>query len=154
MYRHILLAVDGSAFSEDAARRGIELAHLLGAKVTVITVTTPWATQFARELAVVVPDVVVAEDEYEAKATRAAGNALSPIVVAARAADVPCDPSHRRHAEPYLAIIEAATKQDCDLILMGSQAAPGMARVLLGSETAKVLAHSKIPVLVYRKGDV
>ena len=151
MYRHILLPVDGSAASERAARQGIALARRLGAKLTVLTVTTPWATHFARELAVVVPDVVVPEGEYEAKAATAARKILQPIADAATAADVACSALHLSHREPYLAIIDAAAKQGCDLVVMGSWAGTGLAGALIGSETAKVLTHSKVPVLVYRQ---
>jgi len=151
MYRHILLPVDGAQLSEDAARRGIELARRLGARVTALTVTTPWATQFARELAVVIPEVVLPEPEYEAKAGRAAEKVLQRIAKAAKAAQVPCTVLHLRHREPYLAIIETAARHGCDLIMMGSQAAPGLMGALLGSETVKVLTHSRIPVLVHRQ---
>jgi nucleotide-binding universal stress UspA family protein len=51
---------------------------------------------------------------------------------------------------PYQAIIEAATERGCDLIFMASHGRHGISALLLGSETGKVLTHSKIPVLVYR----
>ena len=65
MYRNILLPIDGSQLSLRAAGHGIELARALNARVTVIMVTTPWATQFAREVAVVVPGVLVPQNEYD-----------------------------------------------------------------------------------------
>jgi hypothetical protein len=79
MYTHILLPVDGSETSFGAARHGIALARALHAKVTVIIVTTPWTTQFARELAVVVPEAIVPETEYELKAKAAAGAILRSV---------------------------------------------------------------------------
>jgi nucleotide-binding universal stress UspA family protein len=151
MYGHILLPVDGTERSERAARRGIELARALGAKVTVLTVTTPWATQFSRELAVVVPDVIVPESEYERKARAAAEAVLERISEAAGVADVPCKTMHLRHRDPFLAIMGAASAEQCDLIVMGSHAAGGITGALLGSETLKVLTHGKTPVLVYRE---
>src|SRR6187200_2710326 len=90
MYDHILLPVDGTDASEHAARRGIELAHALKAKITVVTVTTPWAAQFSRELAAVVPDVVVPEGEYERKAQVVATMMLERLAGVAKAAGVPC----------------------------------------------------------------
>jgi nucleotide-binding universal stress UspA family protein len=152
MFHHILLPVDFSEISEHAARCGIELAHLVGAMVTIITVTTPWAVQFAREPAVVVPGVVVPEQEYEAKATGTARNVLTRLAKIANSAGVVCDTLHVRHSEPYVAIVETAAKQGCDLVIMASRAAPGLAGVLLGSTTSKVVSHAKIPVLVYRQG--
>jgi nucleotide-binding universal stress UspA family protein len=151
MYRHILLPVDGSEPSDRAARRGIDLAKALGARVTVVTVTTPWATQFSRELAVVVPDVIVPETDYEQKAQAAAQGVLARISDAAKAADVPCEKMRLRHRDTHRAIIEASEQQQCDLIVMGSHASRGMMGALLGSETVKVLTGSKIPVLVYRE---
>ena len=123
----------------------------LKARVTVVTVTTPWATQFSRELAVVVPDVVVPESEYERKAQAAAELLLERIGDAAEAADVPCKTMHLRHRDPSLAIMGAASGEGCDLIVMGSQASGGITGALLGSETLEVLTHGKTPVLVYRQ---
>ena len=151
MYAHILLPVDGTEPSERAARRGIELARALNARVTAVTVTTPWATQFSRELAAVVPDVVVPESEYERKADAAAETLLERIGDAATAADVPCKTMHLRHRNPSLAIIGAASGEGCDLIVMGSQASGGITGALLGSETLAVLTHGKTPVLVHRQ---
>lgn len=150
MYAHILLPVDGTEQSDRAARRGIELAKALKARVTVVTVTTPWATQFSRELAVVVPDIVVPESEYERKARAAAELLLERIGDAAEAAEVPCKTMHLRHRDPSLAIIGAASGEGCDLIVMGSQASGGITGALLGSETLEVVTHGKTPVLVYR----
>jgi len=150
MYRHILLPVDGSEPSYRAARRGIDLARALGARVTVLTVTTPWETQFARELAVLVPDIVVPERDYEQKAQAAARTVLDRVADAAQAAGVPCKLLHLRHRDPSLAIIETADREACDLIVMGSHAPPGITGALIGSETARVLTGSKAPVVVYR----
>lgn len=150
MYMHILLPVDGSEASLRAARHGIALARALHAKVTVIIVTTPWATQFARELAVVVPEVIVPETEYELKAKAAAGNILRSVADQAQYASVECGTVHCHHRNPYQAIIEVATKHRCDLIVMGSHGRRGITGLLLGSETVKVLTHSTVPVLVYR----
>jgi nucleotide-binding universal stress UspA family protein len=148
-YRHILLPVDGTDTSERAARRGIELARGLGAKVTVVTVTTPWATQFSRELAAVVPDVIVPESEYERKATAAATALLERLAEVAQAAGVACNTIHVRHRRPSAAILDAVKAQACDLIVMGSQAAGSLAGALLGSETLAVLTHGGTPVIVY-----
>jgi nucleotide-binding universal stress UspA family protein len=150
MYKHILLPVDGSETSLRAARHGIALACALHAKVTAVIVTTPWATRFAREPAAVVPEVVVPETAYEAKAKTAAGAILASVAEQAQHANVHCRTVHRGHRDAYQAIIDVAMSEGCELIVMGSHGRRGIAGLLLGSETAKVLAHSTLPVLVYR----
>ena len=75
---------------------------------------------------------------------------LSSISVTANSAGVPCETLHVEHEHPYQAIIDTAASKGCDLILMASHGRRGIAAVVLGSETVKVLTHSKIPVLVYR----
>jgi nucleotide-binding universal stress UspA family protein len=150
MYGNILLPIDGSQLSLGAARRGIELARALRAKVTAIMVTTPWATQFAREPAVVVPGVVVPQTEYDLRAEQAACSCLRVVTDEAKSAGVPSKALHVLHRDPYAAIIDAAGKEGCDLIVMASHGRRGLSALLLGSETVKVLTHSEIPVLVYR----
>src|SRR5512145_2579894 len=151
MYRNILLPIDGSQPSLRAARRGIGLANALHAGVTAILVTTPWATQFAREPAVVVPGVVVPQTEYDLRTEQAACNCLRVVTDEARSAGVPSKALHVRHRDPYVAILDAARREGCDLIVMASHGRRGLAELLLGSETVKVLTHSQIPVLVYRR---
>src|SRR5258708_2809872 len=121
MFKHLLLAVDGSRIAQNAAHHGIELAKALGAKVTVVTVTVPWETQFAREAAVIVPEVVVSKDEYDRSKGTYARSILSLTSEAAGVAGVPCSARHVSHARPYQAIIEVAAGQGCDLIVMGSR---------------------------------
>jgi nucleotide-binding universal stress UspA family protein len=75
---------------------------------------------------------------------------LGVVSAAAKSADVACDILHVEHEHVYQAIIEAATARKCDLIAMASHGRRGVSAVVLGSETAKVLTHSKIPVLVFR----
>ncbi|MBV8121925.1 MAG: universal stress protein, partial [Alphaproteobacteria bacterium] len=69
---------------------------------------------------------------------------------AAKRAGVACDTVHVQHEHVYQAIIDAAASKGCDLIAMASHGRRGVSAVVLGSETVKVLTHSKIPVLVYR----
>jgi len=151
MYRNILLPIDGSQPSLRAAGHGIELARALDARVTVIMVTTPWATQFAREVAVVVPGVLVPQNEYDLRTETAACNCLRVVTEEAGSAGVASKALHARHRDPYVAILEAAREHGCDLIVMASHGRRGLTELLLGSETVKVLTHSEIPVLVYRR---
>jgi nucleotide-binding universal stress UspA family protein len=151
MYKNILLPIDGTEPALRAARHGIDLAKTLNAMVTAIMVTTPWATQFAREPAVVVPGVLVPQNEYDLRTEQAACNCLRIVKDDARSAGVPSKALHVRHRDPYVAIVDAARKEGCDLIVMASHGRRGLTELLLGSETLKVLTHSDIPVLVYRR---
>jgi nucleotide-binding universal stress UspA family protein len=149
MFKNILLAVDGTNTAEHAAREGIRLARRLGAKVTILTVTVPWETYFARELAVVVPDAVVPRSEYDRKRDAAAADVTERIRAQALSAALECVSVHDSHPHPYEAIVGAAARSGCDLIVTGSRCHGGLAG-LLGSETMKVLTHTSVPVLVFR----
>ena len=72
------------------------------------------------------------------------------VGAACAAAGVSCTALTLEALHPWEAIIEHARKHDCDLIVMGSHGRRGVSALLLGSETQKVLTHSKIPVLVVR----
>jgi nucleotide-binding universal stress UspA family protein len=149
MYRNILIAVDGSTPSLAGARHGIALARALGARVTIVIVTTPWAVQFAREPAVVVPEMIVPENDYELRVKTAAADILRSVADKAQYAGVDCSTLQCRHRDPYQAILDAAAKEHCDLIIVGSHGRRGIAGVLLGSEATKVISHSTLPVLVH-----
>jgi nucleotide-binding universal stress UspA family protein len=151
MYRNILLPIDGSPLSLNAARHGIGLAKALQARVTAIMVTTPWALQFAREVAVVVPGVLPPENEYDLRTEAAACSCLRLVTNEALRVGVTSRALHVRHRDPYVAILETAHKKGCDLIVMASHGRRGLADMLLGSETRKVLTHGDIPVLIYRQ---
>jgi len=150
VFTNILLPVDGATTSLRAARHGIQLAKTLSANVTVLTVTTPWAAYFARELAVVIPEVVIPKSEYDYKRETTAACILQNVVAEARLGGVKVKSLHRCHRDPYQAILATAEHEGCDLIVMGSDCDTGLIGTLLGSETIKVMTHSGIPVLIYR----
>ena len=150
MFTNILLPVDGTSPSLRAARQGIQLAKTLSATVTVLTVTTPWAAYFTRELAAVVPEVVIPKVEYDYKRETTAACILQNVVADARCCGVQAKSLHRCHRDPYRAIIDVAEHEGCDLIVMGCHRDKGIGTPLLGSETMKVMTHSSIPLLVYR----
>jgi nucleotide-binding universal stress UspA family protein len=149
VFTEILLPVDGASTSIRAARYGIQLAKILSAKVTVLTVTIPWAAYFARELAVVIPEVLIPKSEYDYKRQTTAACVLQNVVADARLAGVQVKSCHRCHREPYRAILATAANEGCDLIVMGSKSDTGLMNMPLGSETLKVISHTSIPVLVY-----
>ena len=140
MYRHILIPTDGSELAEHAVTNGLSLAKSMGAKVTVIIVEEPepiW-----------LPFAERGELEELRKYTELNKIYAARAVDAAKQAGVTCDTVQVKDAQPYQAIIATATELGCDLIVMGSHGRSGLAAVVLGSVTNKVLTHTKIPVLV------
>ena len=146
MYRHILIPTDGSELAQRAVRHGLGLAKALGAKVTAATVEASfnvYAVPSSRDL-----QMSGAFAEYAEHAKAHASKILSSVADAARAAGVACETAQLEHDHPHEAIIAAAKQRGCDLIVMGSHGRSGIAAVVLGSVTNKVLTHTSIPVLV------
>ncbi|HEY7743817.1 MAG TPA: universal stress protein [Burkholderiales bacterium] len=147
MYKNILLPTDGSALSRAAVLNGIRLARAVGARVTGFFAAPPATPVVYRG---VLP-VGLATPEMHARAIeRTAGRYLRFIEKAARRAGVRCRCVHVTSDFPADAIMAAARKEGCDLIVMASRSKRGFSGMLLGSQTHKVLAHSKVPVLVQR----
>jgi len=145
MYNNILIPTDGSELSGKAVQHGIALAKRIGAKTTVLTVLPPFHT--------FTTDTQMIEDtptQYKARMQEHAGKTLGAAARAAQAAGVACELVHVEHEHPYRAIIDTAGSKGCDLIVMASHGRHGISAIVLGSETVKVLTHSKIPVLVHR----
>jgi nucleotide-binding universal stress UspA family protein len=145
MYTNILIPTDGSELSGKAVDHGIALAKRVGAKATVLTVVPDFHT--------FTTDTQMIEDtpaQYKARMQQRAEKILGAAVHAAEAAGVACEGVHVEHGHPYQAIIDTAVLKGCDLIIMASHGRHGISAIVLGSETVKVLTHSKIPVLVYR----
>lgn len=145
MYKHILVTTDGSDAAERAMRDGFQLAKVLGASLTVLTITKPWYAVAPGELMVAFP-----EDEYLAGVQQLAQTNLQTADRIAGEIGVTTETMHVVHDHIYEGIIEVAQKNGCDLIVMGSHGRSGLVRLFLGSETQKVLAHTRIPVLVHR----
>jgi nucleotide-binding universal stress UspA family protein len=146
MYQHILIPTDGSELSKKALEEGVALAKALGARVTVVTVTTPFHVITAnREMLTYVPE------RYKEHMAALAAQYLEVGKNIATAAGVACDLVHIEHEHPYKAIIDTAQHRGCDAIEMASHGRRGISAVLLGSETLKVLTHSTIPVIVCRR---
>ncbi len=144
MFRHILLPTDGSQRSQAAVEQGIRFAKRIGAKVTGISVVPrDYSTMFEAETPRAFREQALAE--WKARAA----SYLGALEAAARQAGVVCE-VFLEIEEPYRAIIEVAEKKGCDLILMASHGRGGIGSLILGSVTQKVLAYSRIPVLVFR----
>lgn len=146
MFKHILIPTDGSELSERAVTNGIVFARSIGARLTVVTVSAPFHI-VTMDAMMVTPET---EERYMADMEQLGQERLDAIMEKSKAAGVPCETSHVFDNHPYDAIIATAQAKGCDLILMASHGRRGVAALLLGGETNKVLAHCKIPVLIWR----
>jgi nucleotide-binding universal stress UspA family protein len=146
MYRHILIATDGSALAEHAVTSGIALAKSVGAKASIIVVEPSFNVFSVPESQVRQMSEAFAKHAEQIK--KHAAQVLDRAADAAKAAGVACNKIQVEHDSPYEAIIAAAKDNACDLIVMASHGRGGVSAVLLGSVTSKVLTHTKIPVLV------
>ena len=145
MYKHVLIPTDGSDLSTKAEAAGLTLARALDAKVTALTVTPPF--QFIGTEPMM---LVATEPEYEKAQAERAEKTLERVKTTAAAIGVPVETLRVIDLHPFEAIIATAKERGCDLVFMASHGRRGMAGLILGSETTKVLTHSKLPVLVYR----
>jgi nucleotide-binding universal stress UspA family protein len=147
MYKRILIPTDGSKVARKAITGGIELARELHASVVGYYALEAIDRGFYAEGVSARPVAVKRLQEQLAKEGQ---QYLAEIEQACMAAGVACESVIATPASPYQGIIEAARKKRCDLIFMASHGRGALATLLLGSVTQKVLAHSKIPVLVHR----
>lgn len=147
MFRHCLIPTDGSELSLVAARKAVLFAKEMGAKVTAFYVKPEYPVFYFGEGAAFDPSML---DDFTAMAEEHAKKYLGEIEALCKSAGVQCNTLSVTHNIVHEAIINAATEADCDLIFMASHGRSGLSGMLLGSETQKVLSHTKIPVLVYR----
>jgi len=145
MFKHILVPTDGSKLSEATIHKAVEFAKSIGAKVTGFHVMPQFHVfTYRTEM------LEDTREEFARDSQTHAEKYLAVIQEAAKAAGVRCETASITSDQPHEAIIQAAKKRGCDLIMMASHGRKGLQGMLLGSETQKVLTHSRIPVLVYR----
>jgi nucleotide-binding universal stress UspA family protein len=144
MFKHILVPTDGSELSQKAIDGAIDLAQSVGARITAYACLPLYPYSPFADVAVEPPEDFHDRAEVEAR------EHLNAIEVAAAALGVPCDSVISVQSAPYLGIIEAAVEGGCDVIFMASHGRRGLGSILIGSETQRVLTHTKIPVIVYR----
>ena len=147
MYRHLLVPTDGSALSLRAVKTGARLAISLGARVSVVHVVPPWIPPVYGDPLGYLP---MASDpqEFKANVERSAQRVLAAAVRRVESLGVSCGSVLCTHEHPWEGILKTARSRRCDLIVMASHGRRGLAGVLLGSETARLLTHSRVPVLV------
>ncbi|HEX5613508.1 MAG TPA: universal stress protein [Burkholderiales bacterium] len=148
MYKHILVATDGSKLSAKAVKTAVRLAKSLGAKLTAAYVIAPFEPPMYSEAVAYLPPIT--PQKYRELAGREAKKALALAEIEAQTAGVPCSTIAATHEHPWRGIVRTAQSRKCDVIVMASHGRRGLSGLLLGSETNKVLTHSKIPVLVCR----
>ena len=148
MYKNILVPTDGSALSLKAVRAAAGLAARLGASLTALYVTLEGVPS-AFSGGTIYASAVLGR-QYENYLRKQAEDALAAAQAQARRAGVAVVALRRTARQPWREILATASRRGCDLIVMGSHGRGGVQKLLLGSETAKVLAHAKIPVLVCR----
>jgi nucleotide-binding universal stress UspA family protein len=147
MFKHILVPTDGSQLSSDTVKRAIAFAKETRAKVSFFFAKPDYPVAFYGEGALIDPTT---PDKFAEMAEQQAKEILAGHEALARAEGVECGSISSVSDIPYEAIIAAAEESGADLIFMASHGRRGISGLLLGSETQKVLTHSKIPVLVYR----
>ncbi|HEY8554340.1 MAG TPA: universal stress protein [Burkholderiales bacterium] len=147
MFKNILIPTDGSEMSEDAARKGAALAKLHGARIVGVHV-------FPVSLGIYYGEAVWVDETMRTQMQEAAAaegrKYLDKLEEIVRAEGVPFERVLIEGDSPWQGIVETADRKGCDLIVMAAHGRRGIAAVLLGSETNRVLTHTKIPVLVYR----
>jgi nucleotide-binding universal stress UspA family protein len=145
MYKHILIATDGSELAGKAVADGLALAKVLGASATAVTVTDIFPT--GPYSPIPFPATI---ERYEAAAAEGAAKVLASVAAAAAQLGVSCRTVHVEDRMPAEGIIATAAAEGCDLVVMGASGRRGLSRLLLGSQAQKVIALSPVSVLVCR----
>lgn len=148
MYRHILIATDGSEVAQNGVDHGLQLAHSLGARVTLLTVTEPYPAYIGGEFGALPAEAFLAS--YDKDQTDIATALLASARKTADTYGVAVETLHVPETPAAEAIVQTAQDRGCDLIVMGSHGRRGIGRLVLGSKTWEVATHSSVPVLVVR----
>lgn len=147
MFKKILVPTDGSPLSEKAINAAVEFARETGGELVALSVAEPYVYSGIGEGSGIVPPNLKAYDE---QAQELAQQHVKKVADVARAADIPCKTTIALSFRPYEEIIRVADECNCDVIFMASHGRKGLNKLFVGSETQKVLAHSALPVLVFR----
>ena len=148
MYKHILVATDGSKLSLKAVKSAAKLAQAVGARLTGVYVMPEYMPPIYGEASLYVTQV--SPKTFKEAMEKDAKAALAALTKESQSAGVASTGLKATNAQPWSAIVSTARSKKCDLIVMASHGRRGLAGLLLGSETTKVLTHSKVPVLVVR----
>ena len=149
MYKHILVPTDGSKLSLKAAKEAAGLAKSMKAKVTALFVIPPYMSPVMGD-GYLPPTNEASLRRYREATEKLADKALDKVEKAFAGSKISFQRLFVTDDQPWAGIVAAARNRKCDLIVMASHGRGGLAGLLLGSETTRVLAHSKQPVLVCR----
>ena len=144
MYSRILVPTDGSEITRKAVDTAVKLARRLDAQLFAVAVKEPFPYSAISEVQPIAPQEFYDAQEKVARAR------VTAVVEAAREQAVACTGHTLESIHPWEAILQVAKDQNCDLIVMASHGRRGVAALLLGSETQRVLLHSPIPVLIVK----
>lgn len=144
MYTCILVPTDGSDITAKAIDSAITLAKTFGAKLVTLAVKEPFPYSAISEMQPIPP-----QEFFDAQ-DRIANKHVEQVKALCAASGVACTAATVEAVHPWEAVIDYGKEQGADLIVMASHGRRGMAALLLGSETQKVLTHSTVPVLVVR----
>ena len=147
MFKHILIPCDGSELSNRVVDKAIEFAREINARVTGFYAQPEYSVPYYEGG---IPIDAMTPESFSSLTESQAKSILDDVAQKASAAGVVCDAYTSANDATYQAIIDAANAKGCDLIFMASHGRRGLSALLLGSETARVLTHTRIPVLVYR----
>lgn len=147
MFKNIMVPTDGSTLSRKAARQAAALAKSIGARITAFHVAPAYRYNVYADY---VPPDFEWPKTYAARVKKIAEKHLAVICKIATDAGVRCEPAYATSDFPAEAILKAAKKYGCDAIAMATHGRSGFSRLLLGSETVKVLTQTKLPVIVLK----
>lgn len=146
-FENILVPTDGSALSLAAALKAVEFAKRLEARVVAFHSIPMY--QYPVYVGGI-PFEYPSETDYEAQCRAIADRYLELVADAAGAQGVTVNTRIEFNSEPAKAIVEAAKRENCSLIFMGSHGRSGLSKVFLGSVALKTLTLAQIPVMVDR----
>ena len=144
MFKHILVPTDGSDITAKAVTTAVQLAQVHGAQLLTLSVMEPFPYSAVSEIQPVPPQ------EFIDAQQRVASQRVEAVCAAAAAQGMACKGHTIEALHAWEAIIDHAKSEGVDLIVMASHGRRGVAALLLGSETQKVLTHTELPVLVVK----
>ena len=149
MYKHILVPTDGSKLAARGIREAVRLAKSLKARITGVHVGLPFEPPIYSE-AVMFYSGPFSRAQYEKIVKKMADKHLAKIKRQAQAAGVRCQTVMVTDYAPWRGLLRTARARKCDVVVMATHGRGAVGGALLGSETTRLLAHSRIPVLVVR----
>jgi nucleotide-binding universal stress UspA family protein len=145
MFNTMLVPTDGSELAEKAIHAAVELAKCTRSKIIGLSVVEPYPYTSLADSGVI-PDPAADNEEMLERAQPY----VARIKAAADQAGVPCETLVTLAADPATEIIDTAARYGCDVVFMASHGRRGIQRMVLGSVTQKVMAHSTLPIVVFR----